>query len=729
MNEVGFWNFSSLEDATAYVPSIKDLTEYQIDFKEKEVVLNRVQLEANGRIANLIKDLESSTCSRLRDLMLFCFVDAACPAGQPPNEYADLIRDTVCAYPEVTFRFIEVPVGRDAGYGLVNHGLRSFSQFSVHSTPGIIRLDIEDFTRGHRDLFDPAGLRTAIRQGEWTQEKLSSIETELPKLASRSTAFILEDEREYADLVSYCAYRSGEYRVLPIILPPNLQEFGLKELLKQQRDGGVLIHAWDVPGWEHSAHDRRKFDELQKKHIERMVITGSPNAELEIVHPNDWRRRDERFIAWKEGKVPKLRGLRKPLGWIHDLQGSGLLPEWKSGKSGLLQTFNDGLPLGKPSNSRGDRLGETFSHSPLPRVQGMAQGLFIRSREALNAGEPLLAAVFAMEGMRWLRGHSATLYLDCLQALYEAETQLEVGFASSGSSSRSDAPRKRAKEADLLTAELATNHLMPRSQVSEMKERLWSALRQLYLRAGAFVPAEEALDFIHSAQTEQTEKRPLKDRLLVFRNMLPRTWVGWIGLIGCGRCLCALFFNAPVVASDGNATLVIRWWPWGTHSSLPEWVAVWSPPVVILIALVFVWSRFWPRVALRIWVWICVAVCSIGILSIGNLTLLSDPSSKEVIAAHRFRSYFECAAWTAGSALAQSMSGKFVHADPGPNGTLSFGWRGTTRKPVGKDDDPDLEAVEDTQVPRTVLWIENILAGWLTFATGLSTVYRRASRE
>jgi hypothetical protein len=122
-------------------------------------------------------------------------------------------------------------------------------------------------------------------------------------------------------------------------------------------------------------------------------------------------------------------------------------------------------------------------------------------------------------------------------------------------------------------------------------------------------------------------------------------------------------------------------------------------------------------------------------LSAGNLALLPDPSSVKVITEHRIRAYAESMGWTLGSALAQTMPGKFIHSDTVSAGneertasSLSFGWRGATTKPVNSNDDPDLRAVQSTQAARTFLWLENVIAGWLTFATGLSTLYRRASR-
>ena len=72
---------------------------------------------------------------------------------------------------------------------------------------------------------------------------------------------------------------------------------------------------------------------------------------------------------------------------------------------------------------------------------------------------------------------------------------------------------------------------------------------------------------------------------------------------------------------------------------------------------------------------------------------------------------------------------KFIHAhrelNP-PLASLSFGWRGKT---VRREADQDLNGVEDTQRFRTYLWLENVIAGWLSFATGLSTIYRKASRS
>ncbi len=184
-----------------------------------------------------------------------------------------------------------------------------------------------------------------------------------------------------------------------------------------------------------------------------------------------------------------------------------------------------------------------------------------------------------------------------------------------------------------------------------------------------------------------------------------------------GLLLTILVFKAPLVQLDYLNPV---------HRGAFLWIL--ATPWIVLGALIVIWVRAWPSVALNSPSWVKTVILSILVLGAGNLALLSDPSHNDIITGHRGRAYLEAVGWTCGGALAQVLPNKFIHAHPGPDpplASLSFGWRG---KQVRTEDDPDLNAVEETQAVRTALWLENVVAGWLSFATGLSTIYRRASR-
>jgi hypothetical protein len=212
---------------------------------------------------------------------------------------------------------------------------------------------------------------------------------------------------------------------------------------------------------------------------------------------------------------------------------------------------------------------------------------------------------------------------------------------------------------------LSTSHLMPKKQVPEVEERIWTALRKRYLAVGAFEPAEEALGLIHDAHRERIGlvRGPVLSFCFLY---LMKTWAGYLLLLALSLCLFLLVQKAPLV-------------------QVVTGVPMHSYPLL--------WTYH-----------------------------------REIITEHRGRAYIEAVGWTCGGALAQVLPGKFIHFHRGPNpplASLSFGWRGKTLR---EGADADLNAVEDTQFVRTALWLENVIAGWLIFATGLSTIYRRASR-
>jgi hypothetical protein len=350
--------------------------------------------------------------------------------------------------------------------------------------------------------------------------------------------------------------------------------------------------------------------------------------------------------------------------------------------------------------------------------------------------------------------------LDAIQALYEAEAELEINVASAGRPRRVSAVLERRRELDGLLEMLTGAKLAPTAMVPEVKERIWTALRQRYLDAGAFEPAEEALAFIHAAQRERTGNQ-LPPRwmsaLSVPERMAkkPITYLGtafakyWHGIVDGWNYVKSLIIFAP---KSPLGTLV--WWLLvGTLLCIglfaPDFTyihtkLVWVVPMSVLLALSLVWMRRWPRAALDPGTWISSAVLSVLVLSAGNLALLSNTSSPNILRDHRLMTWEQCLEWTCGCALmAQVMPSRFLYpdevpkrADAGPGrepkecGFLQFGWQGQAPKEGLKAElgMSDLEANPATETWRTMLWLENIITGWLTFATGLSTLYRRASR-
>jgi hypothetical protein len=400
----------------------------------------------------LLEKLESLFCEHSKNVLAICFIDAIKEGledeGQSAGEYVNLLSRLVCTYPEVTFRFIEsLPGNGKSARAKACPG--SFIQLQ-DITP-VIRA----FELGQRDVFDPYAVRAAVRSAKWKDaetSELTNIEITAKRLGMRPCAYVLEDESDYADLVGYCAFRSGRYQVRPLLVrrevQADMERFELSEYLPENH-GGVLIHAWDIRDWR-KGKARESFDVLSEKKVQRMVITGAGKDSVELKDPKKWSKDRDCWVAWKAGRVPTLRGLPKPLGWIHDIQIHGLLPEW-TWKGGEVMTFLDGVDCS---------IRETKGHhSAKLEAQEIAQQLLRRSHNALKNEEPLLAAVLSLEAVRWLRGYSSTLYLDAVQSLYEAETELELGFGSSGRSSRAGAKmaRERASRTDEEAINISSN--------------------------------------------------------------------------------------------------------------------------------------------------------------------------------------------------------------------------------------------------------------------------------
>ncbi len=708
--------------------------------------------------------LESLALRQSKNTLALCLIDPVQTGALSTMTYFEQIRSLVCYYPEVTFRFIEVGLAETRtdsnkqDYSFVPHCPRVFVRPEAQNTgpkdpvSSNIRRDILEQKRrfiklGQRDIFDPFGLRVALRLGLWgdahtTEEQ--TVSAALEALRKRQYAFILETEEEYRDLLGYCAFRSGKYKIRSIRIQSTPADtpsaFRFAETLKLEGDDdlkqndskvgpgdvekeskGVLIHPWDIRDWKDSC-SRKSYEDLPGLRLKRMLVTGAGAKEVETKPPKKWPLAEEQWIAWKErkrGKVPELRGLSKPLGWIHDIRSDGLLPAWTQ-EDHTEWTFLD--CIGTPVQVSNDG-----HHAAPPQTLEMAQHLLRRAQDALKADEVLLACVFSLEAIRWLRGHSSTLSSDAIQCLYEAETELELRFGSSGSSSRSDAPKRRKNELEVLLERLKQNGWMPERQAPEVKERVWAALRKRYNEAGAFEPADEALNFIHEAQKERVglTGKPVSAFLGWYK---PCTSVGMALLVLIGFILAATDFAAPLVRFPGEEPPSVTLLHWSVR--LPNWTP-WVIPCLVLAGLALIWIRAWPKAALHPTVWARTVLWSILFLSAGNFALLSNPSPVNSITDHRGTAYAESVAWTCGGALAQSLADRFLNgfiAQPENHASiesLSFGWRGRTK---ANSNDPDLGANPDTQFPRTMLWLENVVAGWLSFAMVLSTIYRKAAR-
>ena len=235
--------------------------------------------------------------------------------------------------------------------------------------------EIVRFLLGDRSWFDRGGVRWKIRNPEGT-----SLST---------TALIVEDEPEYADMIGYVAYRTGRFGSVDVIT----SECRLSQVATQTPNSGkagILVHSLNSAFPDRPRGDNsRKWSSVEEwaslathTGLWRCTVSSACKSETVLVHPAKWKRQDDPLGM--DGS--KVRGVRKPLGWIHDILCSGLLSFNAQSSDTIRSAVYTTFSLG----SRQRPQGEPITHSAAGWAQAIAQDLLFRSRAALAQGEPLL---------------------------------------------------------------------------------------------------------------------------------------------------------------------------------------------------------------------------------------------------------------------------------------------------------------------------------------------------
>lgn len=703
-------------------------------------------------LEGLIEELRGTPRRRLRHLMVILFVPSERDAAWAG--WAGHLLDLSLLFPEVCFRFATDNTGKQA-FTDVPSGWLVFAGTALKNDSGrSLCDDLKDFFAGYREWFDPLGSRRAYRMKRlWKKELENNKQNEQREPVP---ALIVEDEREYAELLSYVAYRTGVYRP-EIIASGECYERRFRNRVNSFPKDFLVIHSFDLPfkpftnsggqddpdnivqelrtAWHQALHGRKSYH--------RMIVTGGRNEGFVVIEPQRWRDNgNSNAFGWDDaggnGALHRIRGLSKPLPWFHGLIESGLLPRAASeevqdrdadgGSQSLETTFFDGVPAEKGLEG----------HSAPDRAQEIAGFLLERAREYVDEYLPTLAALLAMETMRTLRGHSATLYTDAMSLLCRAEVavELEVGSAAGGDPRR--ATQRRASEVRALLGYLEAKSLLPEGMALPSRERLWTALRQKFLGAGAFEAADEALMEIHRARSVRWRGRYRracsvganfrKLRTSLQSPVRIRKWWRAVGPFCYWLSPLALIVLAycTVLAHERS----LRWLRDTAHPAHG-----WIVPVFAAVGLLwsfFMWPEKWDWVgaAIRPGRWLATAVLATLVLTTANIALLaqekcpapcsaqdaatSAQESRSIYGRYGLRPFVSAYLWTCGNA---------VGSETLP-ATLDIAAKAARIEFPGSGG-----GGEHRTLAQSVLWVENVLTGWVLFAFGLSAIYRLAVRE
>jgi hypothetical protein len=293
---------------------------------------------------------------------------------------------------------------------------------------------------GYRLLFDPSGIRTAVKQQVLKRSKnidASTFKEEVMTVLENrecQRAVAIDEESSYVFLHGYAAYRLG-YRSNIVTSKSELEELQKEKYLNNSVKNKFLVSFEDMelkltdmvnddepkingtPDWSGLEERRKTYDFLPPCKNQRLIITGvgedkafikKPTAGIyalleELAQRNLYRR--PRFKSLKATSLKKLGCLGQLLSWF-----KLMVPHKVSRKMAR--------------KARG--------HSATNKVLKIAEMLIGRSYriadQMLSAEEAIHSALVALEASEILYGRSMTTALESFSSQHQMEVRAECSF-------------------------------------------------------------------------------------------------------------------------------------------------------------------------------------------------------------------------------------------------------------------------------------------------------------
>lgn len=357
------------------------------------------------------------------------------------------------------------------------------------------------FARGMRCWFDPTGLRTLVKNrflgtlfgstSDWenTQKHRSMLLGRLTHVA-----ISVDEEREFALLSSYCAYRVG--RRAWIIT--TYSEFADSPLWSREfNQDAVVLRDVDLrfpdfpPGQSNLRSDLADIrKDPWKFHLgdawKARTISHDENV-VSIADAVNWTPDEKRLGQ----RYPEYAGLSKPIGSLYDLRS--LLNRIKTDSPNKSETDSFASALLLPVRP----LKGAICHGAPYVNLAMAESLILQSNRCKHGPiENLIGAFLAGEATELLLGMSQTTVLEALLLQHKKEVTVEVEFP--GVSHAIDIGARRKDIEDTVTSVLGvkggTKKIAgPQSRIRDMYlSQFWAELKMEYRRGEQFAAAEAA---------------------------------------------------------------------------------------------------------------------------------------------------------------------------------------------------------------------------------------------
>lgn len=387
-----------------------------------EVTLPSFKYGSDGSIKNATSP--QSKPSKWNPLCAFGSTD---PRSKTRYRREMLLSWLVLAWPEVRWTFLAPPNMQRESNDIMPHPHYFDSVCDQLLRPGD--------TYQQSTMFDPAGLRNAIRVACGLSEEMTS---PLPHWRRDWSAVSIDEEPDYVMLHAYAAYRSGGLCWQVDTLKALKGLFGEGGLLQENGEGKehrTGLRFPDVsledlfmnfPDKDHNTHlskdeERAKHAPVLQKIANRYLITVGHGR------VRGKKRKPPRREDWKNCR----RVIYKPTAGLHDLIVRAQLKfggrysfENQVERLGRrLSTLSEGL------NGEKDVPGKESGHSAPGRLMRIAEDLTVRAeliaKDVVSTEDALHAALLALEAKELLGGATPTMSLQALGLQHRMEVVAE----------------------------------------------------------------------------------------------------------------------------------------------------------------------------------------------------------------------------------------------------------------------------------------------------------------
>lgn len=381
----------------------------------------QVESPAALRNALAVIDLDASVAGQANPISMKSF-DPMRPEGGA-NPWASVVAALVLTFPEVHWAFL---TSNPTVFDTLRPEIGGAKEFRAAHVIDAAQPDLGAIGRlraaGFVPLFDPTGLRDLIRRNILDGNQRADRDADLPDIpVRRQTAAAIDEEKDFAYLMAYVAYRFG-YRVHSVTTHRMMDRLFGKDRTSDVPAPAVAFEDLRLDFADSPNHDlsdlvngrHKQYPWLTQKDTYRVFVTAGMT-----------RTSDRYYCEALEAKDLGVV-LRKPL--------SGIFNVWEMAR--MYSPRRNGKTGGRekdyhwpPERATGT---ETYGHSAPGRLQEIVARLLARGQSLADTPGSVLGAVhgavLGLDAQELLGGRTPMTTFAGLAVQHECEVQAECLF-------------------------------------------------------------------------------------------------------------------------------------------------------------------------------------------------------------------------------------------------------------------------------------------------------------